>query len=132
ALADDRLSKDGRGRRAVAGDVVRRRRDLADELRALVLEDVLDLDLTSDRDAVVGDGRRAELLVDHDVPALRAKGDLDRVGEDLPLVVAAARADREDLAALRLLLRGVGQDDPARRRFLFLEDLDDEAISQRL
>ena len=53
-------------------------------------------------------------------------------GDDLSLVVAAARADREDLAALRLLLRGVGQDDPARRRFLFLEDLDDEAISQRL
>jgi len=50
----------------------------------------------------------------------------------LSLVVAAARADREDLAALRLLLRGVGQDDPARRRFLFLENLDDEAISQRL
>src|ERR687893_830036 len=30
-------------------------------LRALVLEDVLDLDLTCDRDAVVGDGRGAEL-----------------------------------------------------------------------
>src|SRR3989440_10507675 len=53
-------------------------------------------------------------------------------GDDVPLVVAAARADREDVAALRLLFRGVGQDDPARRRFLFLEDLDDEAISQRL
>src|SRR3954453_2231026 len=53
-------------------------------------------------------------------------------GDYVPLVVAAAGADREDLAALRLLLRGVRQDDPARRRFLFLEDLDDEAISQRL
>src|SRR5262249_42365924 len=69
--------------RAVAGDVVGRRRDLADELRALVLEDVLDLDLPSDRDAVVGDRRRAELLVEHNVPTLRAKGDLDRVGEDV-------------------------------------------------
>jgi hypothetical protein len=29
-----------------------------DELRALVLEDVLDLDLSRDRDAVVRDGRR--------------------------------------------------------------------------
>ena len=42
ALADDRLGEHRRGRRAVAGDVVRRRRDLLDELRALVLEDVLD------------------------------------------------------------------------------------------
>src|SRR5215475_5609298 len=68
---------------STVGDVVRRRRDLADELGALVLEDVLDLDLTRDRDAVVRDRRRAELLVEHDVPTLRAKGDLDRVGEDV-------------------------------------------------
>jgi hypothetical protein len=47
ALADDRLGEHGRGRGAVAGDVVGRRGDLADELRALVLEDVLDLDLTA-------------------------------------------------------------------------------------
>src|SRR4029453_4113828 len=91
ALADDRLSEQRRRRGAVTGDVVRRGRDLADELRALVLEDVLDLDLTSDRDAVVGDRRRAELLVQHDVASLRAKGDLDRVGEDVhaPLERAA-------------------------------------------
>jgi hypothetical protein len=49
----------------------------------LVLEDVLDLDLAGDRDAVVGDRRRAELLVEHDVAALRAERDLDRVGEDV-------------------------------------------------
>src|SRR3954452_17289479 len=40
-LADDRLCEDGGGRRAVAGDVVRGRRDLADKLCTLVLEDVL-------------------------------------------------------------------------------------------
>src|SRR5207247_3425556 len=91
ALADDRLREHGRGRRAVAGDVVGRGRDLANELRALVLEHVLDLDLTRDCDAVVRDRRRAELLVEHDVAALRAKGDLDRVGEDVyaPLERAA-------------------------------------------
>ena len=38
ALADDRLGEHGRRRRAVAGDVVGRRGDLADELGALVLE----------------------------------------------------------------------------------------------
>ena len=80
-LANDRLGEHGRGRRAVTGDVVGRRGDLADELRALVLEDVLDLDLTGDRDAVVGDRRGAELLVEHDVAALGAERDLDRVGD---------------------------------------------------
>src|SRR3954451_22093545 len=64
--------------------VVGRRGDLADELGALVLEDVLDLDLTRDRDAVVGDGGGAELLVEHDVAALRAEGHLDRVGHGVP------------------------------------------------
>ena len=83
ALADDRLREHGRRRRAVARDVVRRRRDLPHQLRALVLEDVLDLDLTCDRDAVIRDGRSAELLVQHDVPALRSKRDLDRVGDDV-------------------------------------------------
>src|SRR5581483_2486131 len=90
ALADDRLCEDGRGSRAVAGDVIRRRRDLAHELRALVLEDVLDLDLTGDRDAVVRDRRRAVSLVEHDVPTLRAKGDLDRVGQDVDAALERA------------------------------------------
>src|SRR5204863_574001 len=101
ALADDRLSEHGRRRGAVAGDVVRRRGDLADELRALVLENVLDLDLASDRDAVVRDRRRTELLVEHDVAALRAKGDLDRVGED---VHAALERAARVLVELQLLV----------------------------
>src|SRR5581483_2160094 len=103
-LADDRLSEDGRGRRAVAGDVVRRRGDLADELRALVLEDVLDLDLAGDGDAVVRDGGSAELPVEDDVAPLRAKGDLDRVGEDVH--AALERAPRV-LVELQLLVSHV-------------------------
>ena len=94
ALADDRLGEHGRGRRAVAGDVVGRRGDLADELRALVLEDVLDLDLTSDGHAVVGDRRGAELLVEHDVAAARAERHLDRVGDRVD-------AELERLAGVR-------------------------------
>src|SRR5207249_522754 len=89
-LADDGLREDGRGRRAVAGDVVGRRGDLADELRALVLEDVLDLDLTRDRDAVVRDRRRAVALVEHDVATLRAKRDLDRIREDVDAALESA------------------------------------------
>src|SRR4051794_3077969 len=209
-VADDRLSEHGRGGGAVAGHVVGRRGDLADELGALVLEDVLDLDLASDGHAVIGDGGSAELLVEDDVAALRAKGYLDRVGdrvyagleggarllvvlqllvshvssssvcfrklgrlagdlgqdvglaqheevlavdhdvraavlgvEDLvalrdvdgntvAIVVDLALADGENLAALRLLLGGVGEHDAARRRLLLLYRLDDQAIAQRL
>ena len=63
--------------------------------------DVLDLDLTGDRDAVVRDRRRAVLLVEHDVAPLRAKGDLDRVGEDVD--AALERAARV-LAELQFLV----------------------------
>src|ERR1700704_2433562 len=52
ALANDHLGQQGRRRGAVTGDVVGRRSDLADELGALVLEDVLYLDLAGDGDAV--------------------------------------------------------------------------------
>src|SRR6185437_1394168 len=59
-LADDRLSQHGGGGGAVTGNIVGGGGHLAHQLRTLVLEDVLDLDLTRDRDAVVGDGGRAE------------------------------------------------------------------------
>src|SRR6185295_5726521 len=81
AFAVDRLREHGRGRRAVAGDVGGLRGDLADHLRAHVLEGIRELDLLGDGDAVLGDRRRPELLLDDDVAALRAEGDLDRVGE---------------------------------------------------
>ena len=48
----------------------------------------------------------------------------------LAVLVARARADGEDAAALRLLLRGVRQDDAADRRLLLLEDLDDQAVAK--
>ena len=97
-LANDRLGQHGRGRGAVAGDVVGRRGDLTHELGALVLEDVLDLDLASDRDAVVGDRRRAELLVEHHVAALRAERDLDGVRDRID-------AQLERLACLGAVLQ---------------------------
>ena len=202
ALADDRLGEHGRRGGAVAGDVVGGRGHLAHELGALVLEDVLDLDLAGDRDAVVGDRGRAELLVEHDVAALRAERDLDGVGDrvdarlerlarldavlqflvshfvqspyastrgedvglaqheqilavDLDLgpavlavedlvalldverdalavLVELAVADGEDLALLRLLLGGVGEDDATRGGLLLLDRPHDQAIAQGL
>src|SRR6478752_1409901 len=44
----------------------------------------------------------------------------------LAVVITGARADGEDAAALRRLLRRVRQDDPARRRLLFSEDFSDQ------
>ena len=81
ALADDRLGEHGRRRSPVAGEIIGLGRDLSDQLRAHVLELVLELDLLGDRDTVLGDPRRAEALVDHDVAALWSEGHLDRVCE---------------------------------------------------
>ena len=81
ALGDERLAEHDRGGRAVAGDVVGLGRDFLEELRAHVLERVFELDVAGDGHAVVGDRRRAELLVEDDVAALGAERDLDRVGE---------------------------------------------------
>ena len=96
AFAEDRLGEHGRGGGAVAGEVGGLGRDFLHHLRAHVLERIRELDLLGDGDAVLGDGRRAELLVDDDVPALGAEGDLHRLGE---LVDAAlerrARVDVE-------------------------------------
>jgi hypothetical protein len=174
------------------------------------LENELDLVLACDRDAVVRDRRRAELLVEHDVPTLRAERHLDGVGQDvdtaleraprilvelellvshlslsllvfldrravaddlredvglpkdqdlvdtdldlgaavlaeddlvalfeihgdvIAILVTGARADGEDPAALRLLLRRVRQDDAADRGLLLVEDLHDQAVAKRL
>ena len=81
ALADQRLGQHGGGGGAVTGDVVGLGGHLLHELGAHVLEGVVELDLTGDRHAVVGDGGGAELLVEHHVAALGAERDLDRVGE---------------------------------------------------
>src|SRR4030095_12422366 len=54
---------------------------------------------------------------------------LDVEGKDLAVVVLLTLADREDLALLGLLLRRVGNDDPAGALLLaFLYTLHDQAI----
>src|SRR6185437_6951848 len=59
---------------------------LAHHLRAHVLELVFELDLLGDGDAVLGDARCAEALVEHDVAALGAERHLHGVGEHLDAV----------------------------------------------
>jgi len=83
ALADNRLGQHGGSGGAVAGDVGGLGGDFLDHLGAHVLELVLQFDFLGDRHAVLGDGRRAEGALEHDVAAFRAEGDLDGVGEDV-------------------------------------------------
>src|SRR5881398_662498 len=62
-------------------------------------------------------------------PAVLAEDDLVAFLEIhldvLPVLVPTAGADREDAAALRLLLGGVGQHDAADRGLFLIENLDD-------
>ena len=110
ALGDHRLAQDHGGGGAVAGDVVGLGRDLLEELRAHVLERVLELDVASDRDAVVGDRRGAELLVQDDVAALGADRHADRVGEavDAPLERATSGLVEDELLGQVVIPPGCG------------------------
>src|SRR6185503_10776406 len=57
--------------------------------------------------------------------------DLDVHRLALAVVEDAARADGDDLALLGLLLRRVGQDEPALRHLLARRRLDDDAVAER-
>ncbi len=90
ALGDERLAEHDGGGGAVTGHVVGLGGDFLEQLGAHVLECVFELDLAGDGHAVVGDGRRAELLVEDDVAALGPKGHLDRIGELVDALLEAA------------------------------------------
>ena len=81
AFTVDGLRQHGRGGRAIARDVRRLARDLAHHLRAHVLERILQIDLLRDRDAVLRDRGRSELLVEDDVAPFRSERHFHRVGE---------------------------------------------------
>ncbi len=83
ALAVDALGEQRGGRGAVAGGVGGLGGDLLHHLGAHVLVGVGQLDFLGDGHAVLGDGRRAEFLVDDDVAALGAEGHLDGAREQL-------------------------------------------------
>ncbi|MCC2664390.1 MAG: hypothetical protein K0S35_2312 [Geminicoccaceae bacterium] len=81
ALAHDRLGEHGRGGGAVTGLVGGLARDLAQHLRAHVLEAVGELDLLGDGHPVLGDPRRAERLLEDDVAPLGPERHLDGIGQ---------------------------------------------------
>ena len=81
AFMHQRLGQHGGGGGAVASDIVGLLGDFLDQLGADALVRVIKVDFLGDGNAVVGDGRSAVGLVQNHVAALRAKGDLDGVGE---------------------------------------------------
>ena len=83
AFPVDGLGQDGGGGGAVAGHVRGLGGHFLDHLGPHVLELVFQFDLFGHGDAVLGDGRGAEGLVQDDVAALGAQGDLDRVGQGI-------------------------------------------------
>ena len=88
--------QNGGGGGAVAGLVGGSGSDFAHHLRAHVLELVFEFDFLGDGDAVLGDARSAERLVEDDVAALRTERDLDRVGENVDAAQhSIARIDGE-------------------------------------
>ena len=109
ALGHDRLTQHDGRRGAVTRHVIGLGGDLLEELRTHVLEGLLEFDLAGDGDAVVGDGRRAVLLVQHDVAALGAERHADRFSE---LVDAVHEGATSGLVIDELLGHGVG---PSRR-----------------
>ena len=89
-LTDERLSEDGGGGGAIACDVVGLLRNFLDEFGADALEGIFEFDLLGDGDAVLRDRRSAPLLVEDDIAALGAEGDLDGVGEEVEAALHAA------------------------------------------
>ena len=83
AFVDDGLGQHDAGGGAVAGGVVGLGGGFLQKLGAHVLKNVGQLDLLGDGHAVGADLRGSELLVQHDVAAAGAQGNLDRVGQDV-------------------------------------------------
>src|SRR5690606_24594515 len=83
AFTDDGLRQHGGGGGAIAGLVGGVRSHFLDELRAHVLELVLELDLLGDGHAVLGDRGGAEALVEHGVAALGTQRRLDGIRQHI-------------------------------------------------
>ena len=81
ALVEDGLGQDGGGGGAVAGHVAGLAGHFADHPGAHVLVDVFEVDFLGHGHAVLGDGGRAEALLQDDVAAARAEGHFHGLGQ---------------------------------------------------
>ena len=106
AVVHDCLGKQGRGGGAVTHGVVGLGGDLLHQLGAHVLDVVLELDLLSDGNAVVGDGGSAKGALQGNVAALGAHGNGDGVGQGVDALSelgASVGVERNVLCHLRFL-----------------------------
>src|SRR5690349_1806659 len=83
AFAKDGLREHGGSGGAVTGNVGSLGSDFADHLRTHVLEGIFQLDFLCHGHAVLGDDRRAELLLDYRIAALGAEGNLHCIGKSV-------------------------------------------------
>ena len=79
AFVNDGLGEHGGRGGAVTGNIVGLGGGFLQKLRAHVCEWIFELNLFSDGNAVMGDGRGAEFLVERNVATLRAEGGLHRI-----------------------------------------------------
>jgi hypothetical protein len=103
AFAHQGLGEHGRGGRTVTGHVIGLGRNFLDERGPGLLPRVLELDLFSNGNAVVGNRRRAPLLFEDDVAALRTERHLHGVGKGVhaPLETApGVLVERDQLGHL--------------------------------
>src|SRR5208283_1616834 len=82
-LAVDCLGENGSGGGAVAGDVRGLRSNFADHLGAHVLNAIGQIDFLGNSNAVLGDGGRAEFLLNHNVAALGAEGNFHSISQNV-------------------------------------------------
>ena len=80
-LMHEGLCKYSCGGGAIAGDIIGALGHFLHQFGTNALERILKIDLLGDRNAIVGDGRRAIGLVKHDVAALGTKRHLDGIGQ---------------------------------------------------
>ncbi|MNI34806.1 hypothetical protein D3C73_888060 [compost metagenome] len=83
AFVDDRLSQNGSGGSTVTSVIVGTGGNVFDQLRAHVFEAIFEFDFFGDGNAVLGDGRSAEALLDDHVTAFRAQGRFYCVSQDV-------------------------------------------------
>ena len=83
AFVDDRLSQNGSGGSTVTSVIVGTGGNVFDQLRAHVFEAVIQFDFFGNGNAVLGDGRSAEALLDNHVTAFRAQGRFYRVSQNV-------------------------------------------------
>ena len=81
ALAENGLSQDGGGGGAITSDVAGLGCHFLHHLGTHVFKGILELNFLGDRDTILGDSRAAEFLVQDNVAALGAEGNLNSLGQ---------------------------------------------------